>query len=177
MLHPTQGTRPDIAFTVNDLSRFNSRHSVEHWQAIKRVMRYLKGTIDLKLQFRVGKFNGLHAFTDADWASEVDERRSCSGYVTIMANAAISWYSHRQDIVALSSTEAEYIALSELNREILWLRAALKEIDKVNEPTQVYCDNSSTMKLSHNDCYRKRTKHIDVRFHHTRQMIEKRSLQ
>lgn len=177
LLHLTQGTRPDIAFAVNDVSRFNAKHSIEHWQAVKRIMRYLKGTIDYKLRFRTSENMNLHVYTDADWASDIDKRRSCSGFVAIMANAAISWHSHRQEIVALSSTEAEYIALSSAVREVIWLRQVQREIDKIEQPTKIYCDNSSTIKLTDSEAYRQRTKHIDVRFHHTRKMVDEKIIE
>lgn len=115
----------------------------------------------------------MTAYSDADWASEVDGRRSCSGYVVKMSNAAISWCSKRQSIVALSSTEAEYIALSSTVREIIWLRELAREVDKkFGASTLVYCDNQSTIKLSASDAYRPRTKHIDIRFHHTREKVK-----
>lgn len=173
LLYLTQGTRPDIAFAVNDLSRFNLKHGEVHWQAIKRIFRYLSGTINYKLRYSYNDTDGLCAFSDADWASEVDQRRSCTGFVIKMSNGAISWSSKRQPIVALSSTEAEYIALSSTIREVIWLKQFQKEIDENHSTTTiVYCDNQSTIKLAENDGYRPRTKHIDIRFHHLREHVE-----
>lgn len=173
LLHLTQGTRPDIAFAVNDVSRFNAKHSNVHWQAVKRIFRYLKGTLDYKLKYHGQGNVELHAYTDADWASEPDKRRSCSGYVLKMANAAISWCSKRQNIVALSSTEAEYIALSSTVREVIWMRQLATEVENGNnEPTKIWCDNQSAIKLADSEAYRPRTKHIDIRFHHTRSKID-----
>lgn len=173
LLHLTQGTRPDIAFAVNDVSRFNANHSNEHWQAVKRIFRYLKGTLDYTLKYHGQENTKLHAYTDADWASEPDERRSCSGHVLKMANAAISWCSKRQKIVALSSTEAEYIALSSTVREVIWMTQLATEVDNgYNEPTKIWCDNQSTIKLADSEAYRPRTKHIDIRYHHTRSKID-----
>lgn len=95
------------------MSRFNANHSREHWEAVVRILRYLKGTQDKKLCYTNECENGdLHAYSDAGLASDLDKRRSCTGFVINMSGAAINWKSHRQDIVALSSTEAEYIALS-----------------------------------------------------------------
>lgn len=177
LLHLTQGTRPDIAFAVNDVSRFNSRHSNTHWQAVKRIFRYLKGTIDLKLTYHKNGNSEMHAYSDADWASETDKRRSCSAYVIKMANAAISWCSKRQAIVALSSTEAEYIALSSTVREVMWMRQLAQEVDeKLNGPTLLLCDNQSSIKLAESEAYRPRTKHIDIRYHHTREKIDDGSI-
>lgn len=126
LIHLANCTRPDIAFAVNNVSRFNAKHGTEHWGAVKRIFRYLKGTINLKLRFRNDNIGQLYAFCDSDWASDPDKRRSCSGFTVQMANAAISWHSHLQEIVALSSTEAEYIALSECVKQVLWLRKLTK---------------------------------------------------
>jgi Reverse transcriptase (RNA-dependent DNA polymerase) len=96
LLYIAQCTRPDISFAVNDVSRFNKQHSETHWIAVKRIMRYLKGTMDLKLTFADIKSDELKIFCDADWGSDPDERRSCSGFVTKLADGAISWSSKRQ---------------------------------------------------------------------------------
>lgn len=122
LIHLMNCTRPDIAFAVNNVSRFNAKHCTEHWTAVKRIFRYLKGTIGLKLRFRKDKIGRIYAFCDSDWASDPDKRRSCTGFTVQMASASISWHSHLQEIVALSSTEAEYIALSECVKQVLWLK-------------------------------------------------------
>lgn len=177
LLHLTQGTRPDLAYAVNDVSRFNANHSDEHWRAVKRIFRYLKGTMDNKLIFHSKNDTEMHAYSDADWGSQIDDRRSCSGYTVIMSNAAISWCSKRQPIVALSSTEAEYIALSSSVREVIWIRQLAKEVDdKFDGPTLIWCDNQSTIKLAESEAYRPRTKHIDIRFHHTREKIDNKTI-
>lgn len=173
LLYVSERTRPDIAFAVNYASRYNQNHSSAHWQAVKRIFRYLRGTMHLKLKYRCGGLADLHGFTDADWASEIDERRSVSGFVFKLSGGAISWQSKRQAIVALSSTEAEYIALSSVVCESLWLRQLTNELDKgAVKPIKIFCDNESSIRLAENDAYRPRTKHIDTRFHHTRQQIE-----
>lgn len=173
LLHLSQATRPDIAYAVHDVSRFNSKHANEHWQAVKRIFRYLKGTINYKLNFcRTEDNMEMHAFSDADWGSEVDERHSCSGHVVLLSNAAVSWYSHRQEIVAMSSTEAEYIALWETGREVIWLRNLEKELVQQQNATIVHMDNTSSMKLAESDAYRRRSKHIDIRYHKVRELIK-----
>lgn len=175
LLYLTQATRPDIAFAVNDVSRFNENHSMEHWTAVKRIFRYLKGTMNWKLRYTKEKEARLIAYTDSDWASDVDKRRSCTGFVTSISNAAISWNSKRQSTVALSSTEAEYIALSSTVCEIVWLKQFLAEIsDNYAKPALIFCDNQSTIKLAESDGFRPRTKHIDIRFHHLRGQLQKR---
>lgn len=173
LLYLTQATRPDIAFAVNDVSRFNGNHSEAHWNAVKRIFRYLRGTVELKLRYTTGNSVQLHAFCDADWASDIDRRRSCTGFLTKLSNAAISWCSKRQPIVALSSTEAEYIAMSAAVCEITWIKQLYDELDMgVAKNVVLYCDNQSTIKLSESEAFRPRTKHIDIRYHHLRDKVE-----
>lgn len=177
LLYVAQITRPDIAFCVNNVSRFNSKHSEEHWDAALHILRYLKGTSNYVLSFNKNEKRDVHAYSDADYASETDKRRSCTGFVVKLADAAISWHSKRQEIVAVSSTEAEYIALSTTVKETLWISQFIHELTNIDmQPVQIYCDNTSTIKLAKTDAYRERTKHIDVRFHHIRDNIEKRQI-
>lgn len=172
LLYLTQSTRPDIAFAVNDVSRFNINHDSTHWRAVKRIFRYLRGTTNAKLRFTKSN-DGIMAYSDADWASEVDSRRSCSGFVIKLANASICWMSKRQPIVALSSTEAEYIALSSVTCELMWLKQLADELDKnIAGAITIFCDNQSSIKLASSDAYRPRTKHIDIRFHRIRELVE-----
>lgn len=174
LLYLAQATRPDISFAVNDVSRFNHKHGTPHWTAVKRIFRYLKGTENYALNFRKTGNAYITAYSDSDFGSDVDKRRSCSGYVVKMANCAISWYSHRQEIIALSSTEAEYIALSSCAREIIWLRQLADELNPHKKAINIYVDNTSTIQLAEEEAYRPRSKHIDIRYHHTRQLIEKK---
>lgn len=175
LLYVAQATRPDIAFAVNDASRFNLNHAQVHWLAVKRIFRYLKGTMAYKLTYRkMGPhIDDLHAYVDSDWASEIDERRSCTGFVIMMTNGAINWCSKRQPIVALSSTEAEYIALSSVTSDVLWTKQLRDELDNdKSTTTTIYCDNESAIKIAESDAFRPRTKHIDIRFHHIREKVE-----
>lgn len=136
-------------------------------------MRYLQSTQSKKLCYSGEYEDGdLHAYSDADWASDLDKRRSCTGFVINMSGAAINWKSHRQDIVAVSLTEAEYIALSSTVKDVLWVQQILNEVRKKNiECTTIYGDNSSALKIANCEAFRERTKHIDVRHHHIRQQI------
>lgn len=172
LLYLSGATRPDIAFAVNDLSRFNNNHAEPHWKALKRILRYLKGTIDMKLRYEKTENNDMVAYSDADWGADSDKRRSCTGYVVNMSNGAISWCSQRQSIVALSTTESEYIALSTTVREIIWLKQLAKEVGNIQKNVIVHCDNQSAIDLGESEAYRPRTKHIDIRFHHIREKIE-----
>lgn len=172
LLYPAQGTRPDISFAVNDVSRYNSRFNVAHWKAVKRIFRYLKGTINLRLCFFPENTDRIIGFSDADWASDLDKRRSCTGYIFKLANAAITWKSSRQNPVALSSTEAEYMALTSAIQEAVWLLQLCAELRfDATIPLVIKCDNQSAIKLAESDGYRQRSKHIDIRFHYIRKKI------
>lgn len=174
LLYLANSTRPDISYATSNVSRFNADHTEEHWTAVKRILRYLKHTSHLKLRFERNNINdALHAYCDADWGSGVDDRKSRTGYVLKLSGAAVSWMSKRQSIVALSSTEAEYIALSSTVREIIWTIQLAKEIGESSlEPITIFCDNQSAIQLASSDGYRQRTKHVDIRHHHIRDQIK-----
>lgn len=168
LLYLSQGTRPDIAFAVNNVSRFNANHGKQHWMAVKRIFRYLRGTVNKKLYYAKSS-HGLIGYSDADWAGEIENRRSCTGYVFTRGNGAISWNSKLQQTVALSTTEAEYMALSAATQEVLWLRQFEQQFWSLAYPTMIFCDNRSAICLTKNDAYQRRSKHIDIRHHFIRQ--------
>lgn len=175
LLYLAQCTRPDIAYAVNDVSRFNANFGMPHWTAVKRIFRYIQGTKHLKLCFSKTEMNSLIGYCDADWASDLDKRRSCTGYLFKLSGAAISWSSKRQPTVALSTTEAEYMALSAATNEVIWLKHLICELDQsqTDVVVPIFCDNQSAINLAKTDGYNSRTKHIDVRHHHIRDKIEK----
>lgn len=176
LLYVAQCTRPDIAFAVNDVSRFNSNFGLVHWNAVKRIIRYLKGTIDYKLKFTYDGMDIL-GYTDSDWASDLDKRRSCTGYVFKLSDGAISWMSKRQPTVALSTTEAEYMAMSAATQEAIWLRQLYAELNHGTlKPLKLFCDNQGAIKMAGIDCYRARTKHIDIRHHFIREKINDKTI-
>lgn len=155
-----QGTRPDLAHAVGTVSRFNSNPGKEHWTAVKRILRYLKGTIDLRLEFRKDAERNIIGYADADWAADIDERRSTTGYVFTLQDGAISWNSKKQATVALSTTEAEYMALTSATQEVMWLRGIAGEVGlDITKPTVIYCDNRGAIDLSANANHSARTKH------------------
>ncbi|XP_036340281.1 secreted RxLR effector protein 161-like [Rhagoletis pomonella] len=163
LLFLVQVSRPDICYAVSVLSRFNNNYGRCHWTAAKRVLRYLKGTINKKLIF-TGNHEDIKGFCDADWASDVDERKSMSGYVFTMQGAAISWSSKKQKTIALSSTEAEYMSLVSAVQEAIWLRRLERELqNNYNKPTLIFCDNKSAIQLAKNGASSARTKHIEIK--------------
>lgn len=171
LLYLVQGSRPDIAFAVSDVSRFNSKYGNPHWTAVKRIMRYLKYTINHSILYRYSVSDDLNGFCDSDWASDIDKRRSCTAYVFLLAEGAISWGCKRQPTIALSTTEAEYMALSAGTQEAIWLRQFFQQFDSNIPSIAIQCDNQSAMALATEERFRARTKHIDVRHHYIREKI------
>lgn len=170
LLYVAQGTRPDLSYIVNTLSRYNREPKIEHWTAVKRVLRYLQGTKDYKLTYTKEGNQEITGYCDADWASDIRDRKSCTGYVFMFQGGAISWCSRKQQTVALSTSEAEYMAMASAAQEALWLQQLQGELRAPRAPDDsgpliVYSDNQSAIKLSANDCYLPRSKHIDIRFH------------
>ena len=140
----------------------------EHWKAAKRILRYIKGTIDYGITFDGNEETDvkLPGYVDADWGSNPNGRKSQSGYLFTICGGVISWASKKQSVVALSSTEAEYIAASLASQEAVWLRSLLGDISFVQEePTVIKEDNQGTIALSRNPKYHPRTKHIDIKYH------------
>lgn len=174
LLYIAQGSRPDIAWSVSNVSKFNNNPGKPHWAAAKRILRYLKGTSDAKLRFSKQENPDLIGFSDSDWASDHEDRRSCTGYSFLMQGGPVSWNSKRQPTIALSTTEAEYMALSSAVQEALWLRQFFDEFnaETVNKGIKINCDNSSALDLASKTGYHARTKHIDIRHHFIRQHIE-----
>lgn len=176
LIYLANATRPDIAFAANTLSRFCVNPGKMHWILAKRVLRYLKGTQHLGIKYTKDEEN-IVAYTDSDWAGDTDDRKSCTGNVVILASGPISWKSKKQASVALSTMEAEYAALAEISREIMYLKRLVTHmgfIKYASDPTIVYCDNQSAIELSKNAVFHKRSKHIDISFHYTRELVEKK---
>lgn len=173
LLYLSQVSRPDISFAVNSVSRFNNCPKLIHWVAVKRIFRYLKGTVNLKLEFNKRGNIGLETFSDADWANELSDRHSISGVSIMCMGGLISWQSKKQRTVALSTVEAEYMALSSALQEVLWFRTLFKELEPIVKvkPFVLYCDNQGTIQLAKNDIVTQKTKHIDVRHHFVKEKI------
>lgn len=171
LLYLAQGTRPDITFAVNSVSRFNNDPGKAHWTAVKRIFRYLKNTSDVKIKFNGQTSSALIGYSDADWANDTDDRRSCTGYIFTRNGGPISWNSRRQHTVALSSTEAEYMALSSATQEAIWLKQFEEQFWPNKKPIHIHCDNRSAIHLAETETYHPRSKHIDVRHHFIRENV------
>jgi hypothetical protein len=150
-----------------------------HVAAVKRILRYLKGTTSYGLWYERGKGDELTGWSDSDYAGDIDDRRSTSGYVFMIGTKAVSWPSKKQPIVTLSTTEAEFIAAASCACQGIWLSRILALIDRrrKKECITILCDNSSSIKLSRNHVMHGRSKHIDVRFHFLRDLTKSGSVQ
>ena len=181
MLHPEPKmhniyTRPDLAYVVGTVSRFLSNPGREHWNAVKWIMRYLRGTSNMKLCFGNEK-PVLVGYTDSDMAGDIDSRRSTSGYLITYAGGAVAWQSRLQKCVALSTTESEFIAATEACKEMLWMKKFVHELGFTQEKYVLYCDSQSAIHLGKNSTFHARSKHIDVRYHWIRDVLEAKLLE
>ena len=179
LTYAVTATRPDLAHALGTVNQFCSNPGEEHWKAAKRILRYIKETIDYGITFDGNKENDvkLKGYFDADWGSNPNGRKSQSGYLFTVCGAVISWASKKQSVVALSSTKAEYIAASLASQEAVWLGSLLGDISFVQkEPTVIKEDNQGTIALSKNPKYHLRTKHIDIKCHFIRDKVEKKEL-
>jgi hypothetical protein len=174
-------TRPDITYAVNKLARFVSNPSQEHWAAAKRVLRYLKGTINLGLRFNVARGEPqpvLTGYADASWADSDNGRASTTGFLFQLGECTIIWASFAQRAIARSTTEAEYCALSDAAKEAHWIQRVLLELGAAQPTTVIYQDNQSCMTLAQGESRTdQRTKHIDTRYHQVRQRIQDGTIQ
>jgi hypothetical protein len=173
-------TRPDIAFAVTTLSQFASNPLPAHAQALKRVLRYMQGSVDQGITYTgtgsVDSEPQLTGYSDADWAQSHD-RRSVTGYTFILCGGAISWQSKKQRTVALSTVEAEYMATTHASKEAIWWRSALGGLGyDVTAPTSLWSDSQGSIRLAGNPEHHARTKHIDVQYHFIRQHLAERTI-
>ena len=169
LMHAMVGTRPDIAFAVSQVARFMHNPGPKHWTAAKRILRYLKKTKDMKIAFQKNAQNvtSLHAYADADWASNPDDRKSITGYIFMSRNAPLSWCSRRQPTIALSTAEAEYMSACAAAQEAVWLRKIFKDPPTI----EIFDDNQAAIALTQSPCNHTRSKHIDTRFHYLRERV------
>jgi hypothetical protein len=167
-------TRPDLSYAVSILSRFMQQPRDNHWNAAKRVLRYLQGTKDFGLLYQKTKNFVLGGFSDADFARSIDDRASTSGYLMNMGSTTVSWNCKKQATVATSTAEAEYISAWEATCEIVWLRRILQDLGiSQAEATSLFIDSQSAIKLAKNPVFHSKTKHVDTKYHHIRSLIAK----
>jgi len=166
-------TRPDIAFAVSMVSQFMHSPGPEHFEAVYRILRYLKGSPGKGLLFEKHGHLQIEVYTDADWAGSITDRRSTSGYCTFVGGNLVTWRSKKQNVVARSSAEAEFRSVAHGICEVLWIKRILDEL-KVSSPSPIkaYCDNKAAISIAHNPVLHDRTKHVEVDKHFIKEKIE-----
>lgn len=172
-------TRPDLAFAVGLVSRYMSDPKESHWSAVKHILRYMKGTINYAICYDGNSLDPIVGYTDSDWGNDLDDAKSTSGFCFILCNGVVSWYSKKQNTVAKSTVEAEYVALSSACSEVKWIQMFLKELEFLKEiqlndciQTNIFCDNQGCICLSKNPTNHSRTKHVDIQYHFIRELVE-----
>ena len=172
-------TRPEISFAVNKVCQFLSNPLEEHWKAVKRILRYLSGTLHHGLLIQPASPHqplSLLGFCDADWASDPDDRRSTSGACVFLGPNLVSWWSKKQQLVARSSAEAEYRSMAQLASEMLWVQSLLQELHCRFTTPKLLCDNLSTVTLAHNPVLHNRIKHMELDIFFVREKVLSKQL-
>lgn len=180
LMYISQCTRPDIAFAVSKLSRFNANPGRKHWDAVKHLLRFLKGSKSCKLSYSQTcsgmKYPSITGYVDADHGSETTDRKSVTGYVFIAGYGAVSWNSKKQTTIAISSCEAEFVALSSICQEAKWWNGFVRELGDQVVPMELFCDNQSAIHISEGDGFNPRSKHIDIRHKFVQESVAHRDV-
>lgn len=176
-LYAALATRPDIAHAVNEVCRYMSCFGEKHWNAAKQVLRYLKGSLDQHLVYKpetsLDNTIRIQAFSDSDWAGDLDDRKSITGFIIKIDGCTVSWASKKQSIVSMSSAEAEYIALAETAKEVLWIKNFLTELTGQALHCTIFGDNQASHAIAMMPVSNDRSKHIDTRFHFIRDCVRR----
>ena len=177
LLYLSTRTRPDISYAVSNISKFSSKPSKQHWQAVKRIFRYLNGTIDYGILYEKEKISECFGYSDADWAGDQTDRKSTSGHCFTIGSGIVTWKSNKQTCVALSTAEAEYVALSSAAQEAVWMQKLLQEIKFAKaEPILIYEDNQSAIGLAKSSRHHVKSKHIDIKYNFIRSQVEEKRI-
>lgn len=167
LLYLAKNTRPDILYAVILLARFTANPRRRHWEGVKRVLRYLKGTENFGLYYQCTN-SKIVAYTDADWGNDREDRKSYTGVMVMFGSAPVLFISRKQPTVALSTTEAEFIAASETLKELIWLKSLLFELNVEVETPVLRIDSQTAIRLVKNPEFHRRTKHIDIKYNFIR---------
>ncbi|KAI5342232.1 hypothetical protein L3X38_010107 [Prunus dulcis] len=171
-------TRPDIMFASSLLARFMHNPTRKHMGTAKRVLRYIQGTLDFGIEFIKGKSATLIGYCDSDWAGSEDDRRSTSGFAFTLGSGMFSWASIKQNTVALSTAEAEYVSAAEATSQAKWLRFVLEDFGEEQvEGTPILCDNTSAIAMAKNPVFHQKTRHISRKFHFIREAIQAKEIE
>ncbi|KAK2363075.1 hypothetical protein QL285_088089 [Trifolium repens] len=165
-------SRPDISFAVGVCARYQAEPKMSHLNQVKRILKYVSGTSDYGILYSHGEDTRLLGYCDADWVGSADDRKSTSGGCFFLGSNLISWFSKKQNCVSLSTAEAEYIAAGSSCSQLLWMKQMLGEYNVQQDVLTLYCDNLSAINISKNPIQHSRTKHIDIRHHFIRDLVE-----
>nr|GFB35223.1 retrovirus-related Pol polyprotein from transposon TNT 1-94 [Tanacetum cinerariifolium] len=168
-----------IAYAVCIVSRYLANPGKNHWEAVKWILKYLRGTANVGLIYGTnhGNHKDVIGFVDSDYAKDPDKGRSITGYAFLVQGCVVSWKATLKHVVALSTTKAEYMALTEAVKEAIWLRGLLEELCVELNRVTVNCDNQGVIHLSQNHVFHERTKHINVRYHFIREVLEAKTVE
>ena len=173
LLYANLGTRPDISFAVGRLAQYAANPSPKHLSLAKYVLKYLKGTINYRIRYDGANGVGLYGYSDSSWGDNPDDYRSTSGYVFLLAEGAISWSSRKQKTIALSTTEAEYMALTDAGNQATWYQSFYSELGyNVEDPILLHGDNKGSVDLASNPVTGRRSKHIQLKHHKIREYVQ-----
>ncbi len=170
LIYLVVSTRPDIAFAVSQLAKYASCPDSTHWTAFKHLLAYLKNTIHYKITYYTNDITNIVGYADASFACDPNDRTSISGYVFIINGGPVSWFSRKQGLTALSTVEAEYIALGEGIKENLFIQHLLTEL-QIKHQHKMLCDNQGAIAIARNPEKFSRTKHIEIKYHFLRQHV------
>ncbi|XP_050261227.1 secreted RxLR effector protein 161-like [Quercus robur] len=165
---------PNIAFSVGVCSRFQSNPKVSHLNVVKRIIKYVGGTCDYGLFYSKESNLSFAGFSDSDWASNADDRKSTTGGCFYVEANLVAWMSKKQNYVSLSTTEVEYIVTGSCCSQFLWMKKLLSNYEIAQGTIVVYCDNSSAINISKNPVQHSKTKHIEIRYHFIRDLVERK---
>jgi hypothetical protein len=164
-------TRPDISHAVGVVSRYMNNPGKEHWEALKWILKYLRGATTHALCFG-GSDTFLQGYVDSDMVGDKDNRRSTTGYDFTIGGTIVSWISKLQMVISLSTTEAKHVATTEASKEMIWLQRFMEELGKKQENIRLYCESQSAIHLAKNSAFHSNTKHIQLRYHFIRSTLE-----
>ncbi|XP_039063695.1 secreted RxLR effector protein 161-like [Hibiscus syriacus] len=171
-------TKPDISYSVRVIYQFMEKPRESHLIAAKRILHYVKSTLNFGLLYKHHASFSLTGFVDADWADDVNDRHSTTGYCFNTGSTTVSWCSKNKTIVALSSCEAEYVAATMAIQECILLKRLIQETFYVLDyPVPIHCDNESAIKLAENRVFHARTKHIETLYHFVREKVLTQDIQ
>ena len=174
ILYLSTRTRPDLTFAANNVARYSSNPTQQHWIAVKRIFRYLVGTVNFGLHYSKQDSLNCVGYSDSDWAGDINDRKSTSGYCFTMSGALISWRTSKQSCVALSTAEAEYVALAAASQEAIWFKQLFADLhctEIARSPMIINEDNQACMSIAKNPVSHSKTIHIDIKVHFIREQI------